>query len=194
MDKLNNSQDAKRFLQGLGIQIDETVVHQVVDTLSGKSQKSFYSIYATRPNKLPPICGKGTAYKIKKLYDKGELDPYLAYLASPPTNYRENEPIEENLISPTTEKPSEKSVVEQPKSPQIEEAKAHALESQGKEASWNMATLKTQPLPAEAIPFVLKVKDRGEHLGKFTVRQVLWITRLYRVISDIALLDHCCPN
>lgn len=62
-------------------------------------------------------------------------------------------------------------------------------EFQGKEAAWNMATLEKHPLPTEAMPIVLKVQSRGEHFGRFTIRQAIWIARLYKVISDIALLD-----
>ncbi len=85
MDKLNNSEDAKRLLQGLGLHIDESVVRQVVNVLSGKALESLYSLYATRPDKGAPVCGKGSVYKIKKLYDEGELEPYLAYLSHCPT-------------------------------------------------------------------------------------------------------------
>ena len=81
MDKLNNPEDAKMFLQGLGLHIDEAVVRQVVNVLSGKAHQSRYSLYATRPDKPAPVCGKGSVYKIKKLYDEGELEPYLAYLS-----------------------------------------------------------------------------------------------------------------
>jgi len=85
MDKLANSEDAKRFLLSLGLHVDESVVKQVVNTLSGKADRSLYSLYAIRPDKPLPVCGKGTAYKIKELYDKGELEPYLAYLSRGPT-------------------------------------------------------------------------------------------------------------
>jgi len=85
MDKLNNSEDAKRLLQGLGLHIDEAVVRQVVNVLSGKAHQSLYSLYATRPDKPAPVCAKGSVYKIKKLYDEGELKPYLAYLSHCPT-------------------------------------------------------------------------------------------------------------
>ena len=85
VDKLTNSEDAKRFLLGLGLHVDEGVIKQVVKILSGKADRSLYSLYAARPDKPPPVCGKGTAYKIKELYDKGELEPYLAYLSREPT-------------------------------------------------------------------------------------------------------------
>jgi hypothetical protein len=85
MDKLANSEDVKRFLLSLGLHVDQGVVEQVVNILSGQADRSLYSLYATRPDKPLPVCGKGTAYKIKELYDKGELEPYLAYLSRGPT-------------------------------------------------------------------------------------------------------------
>ena len=82
MYKLNNSEDAKSLLRELGLHIDEAVVRQVVNVLSGKAHQSPYSLYATRRDKPPPVCGKGTVYKIKKLYDEGELRPYLDYVSN----------------------------------------------------------------------------------------------------------------
>ena len=86
-DKLNNSEDVKKFLRGLGLHVDEGVVQQVVNVLSDKSEQSLYSLYATRKDVQPPVCGKGTVYKIKKIYDKDELKPYLAYLSDSPIVY-----------------------------------------------------------------------------------------------------------
>jgi hypothetical protein len=85
MDKLNNSEQEKKLLQGLGLYIDEAVVRQVLNVLSGKSHQSLYSFYATRPDKPAPVCGKGSVYKIKTLYDEGKLQPYLDYLSDSPT-------------------------------------------------------------------------------------------------------------
>jgi hypothetical protein len=81
MDKLNNSKDAEKLLKGLGLRIDEAVVRQVVNVLSGKAHQSIYSLWATRNDKPAPVCGKGSVYKIKKLYDEGILQPYLDYLS-----------------------------------------------------------------------------------------------------------------
>lgn len=81
MDKLSNSEEAKKFLHRLGVQIDETKVRQVVNVISGYDHRSLYSLYIERPNKPAPIVGKGTAYKIKRLYKGGELGPYLDYIA-----------------------------------------------------------------------------------------------------------------
>ena len=64
----------------MGLHIDERVLQQVVNVLSSKS-KSLYSLYATRRGMSPPVCGKGTVYKIKKLFDEGILKPYLVYLS-----------------------------------------------------------------------------------------------------------------
>jgi len=85
MDKLDNFEDAEEFLRGLGLHVDEGVVRQVMSVLSCEAHEPLYSLYATRPGMPPPICGKGTVYKIKRLYDKGKLKPYLDYLSDPPT-------------------------------------------------------------------------------------------------------------
>lgn len=85
MDKLDNSEDVKVFLKGLGLNVDEAVVRKILDVLSGKEHRSMYSLYASRPNKPPPLCGKGTISKIKKLYHEGKLHPYLDYLLASQT-------------------------------------------------------------------------------------------------------------
>ena len=82
MDKLNNPEDVNKFLLGLHLRVNEATVRQVIETLSGHAKKSHRSLYATRKkNPIAPVCGKGTVYKIKKLYDKGEFQPYLDYLS-----------------------------------------------------------------------------------------------------------------
>jgi hypothetical protein len=105
MDKLSNFEDLKRFLRGMGLHVNEGVVQRVVNALSGKVSVSLYSLYATRPDKPAPLCGKGTVYKIKKLYDKGELEPYLAYLSHSSTAFeagtekiKETEPQINNIV------------------------------------------------------------------------------------------------
>jgi len=90
-DKLRNSEDVRQFLRGRGLSVDENVVRQVVKVLSDETGSSLYGLYATRHDKSPSICGKGTAYKIKRLYDEGKLQPYVAFLESnmseqPPTS------------------------------------------------------------------------------------------------------------
>ena len=56
----------------------------MVSVLSGKNDKSLYSLYVNRPARSLPICGKGTVYKIRKLYNEGKLEPYLTYLQQSP--------------------------------------------------------------------------------------------------------------
>lgn len=135
----------------------------------------------------------------------------MAYLALPPTSNRENEPIEKNHISPTTEKPSEKSVVEQPQSPQVKEAETNASEHHRKEAPWQLGGWEDNELSlfsAEAIAaihevqfWLERVKDKPtistagikewtEHFtnGKMTTtiwpltnREAWWIAKLYKM-------------
>ncbi len=83
-DNFTNTEHADKFLRGLRIIIDGDVVRQVVNVLSGKTGKSLYSLYTSRRDKPPAICGKGTVYKIKKLYDEGRLAPYVAYINQSP--------------------------------------------------------------------------------------------------------------
>lgn len=84
MDKIDNPTELKQFFRGLGITIPEDVVSKVVSVLSGKTDKSLYSLYVRRSGRPPPICGKGTVYKIRKLYKEGKLEPYLTYLQQSP--------------------------------------------------------------------------------------------------------------
>jgi hypothetical protein len=58
----------------------------VVEILRSSTDSSLYELYAqgTRKNgtQRQPICGKGTAYKIKELYNVGKLQPYVDYVNS----------------------------------------------------------------------------------------------------------------
>jgi hypothetical protein len=69
------------------------------------------------------------------------------------------------------------------------EAKKINKEYQDKETQWNMGTLNNFPIPSEAIAFILRVQNSGGHFGKFTIRQALWVARLYQVIQDVALVN-----
>lgn len=75
--RLTNSEDANRFLRGLGLIVGEDVVQQVLGALQEKA--SLYRLYKPKQNQIP-VCGKGTVYKIKRLYESGQLEPYLTYL------------------------------------------------------------------------------------------------------------------
>ncbi len=59
------------------------------------------------------------------------------------------------------------------------------------EGPWHLGTLKDNPIPIEAIPNILQVQELRNLLTRghsVTVRQALWISRLYSVIRDIDLL------
>ena len=84
-DNFPGGQSAQEFLRTLGLTVDETLIREVVNSLStGRPLYAFYN-GGKHPDgsKRTPKCGKGTAYKIKRLYDKGALRPYLDYLAPP---------------------------------------------------------------------------------------------------------------
>jgi len=82
-DNILNQEDADRFLRRLDLRVGEDVILQVVEALTG-NKKSLYDLYAygTKRNgsTRSPVCGKGTADKIKRLYESGKLDPYLSFL------------------------------------------------------------------------------------------------------------------
>jgi hypothetical protein len=83
MDNIRNQEDADRFLGRFGLRVGEKIILQVVAALT-ESNKSLYDLFAQGTRRdgsiRMPVCGKGTAYKIKRLYEGGELDPYLSYL------------------------------------------------------------------------------------------------------------------
>ncbi len=84
MDKIINDSEANEFLRNLTLKVGRDVVSRVTSILTGKSDDSFYELYANRRRRdgsiRTPVCGKGTVYKITNLYKIGKLDPYLIYL------------------------------------------------------------------------------------------------------------------
>ena len=87
MDKVDNIVDAngaKWFLRALGLHVPESVIMKAVAALRSDASETLYNLYARGMDKVGkervPICGKSTAYKIKKLYENGQLGPYLLYL------------------------------------------------------------------------------------------------------------------
>lgn len=82
-DKFLNQEEATQFLRKLGLKIEESVICQVIEAITSNNQ-SLYELYASGNRRdgsaRSPVCGKGTADKIKRLYEKGKLDPYLSYL------------------------------------------------------------------------------------------------------------------
>lgn len=82
-DNILNQEDADRFLRRIGLRVGKDIILKVVAVLT-ESNKSLYDLYA-QGNKRNgstrlPVCGKGTAYKIKRLYEGGKLGHYLSYL------------------------------------------------------------------------------------------------------------------
>lgn len=56
------------------------------------------------------------------------------------------------------------------------------------DSPWHMGTLKEHPLLIEAIPVVLSVLNSPEISYTVTIRQALWISRLYTVVKQPELL------
>ena len=84
--KLSNSGEARQFLRDCGLTVNEEVVREIVNVLRSEGERSLYNLYAHGRDRdgveRKPIRGKGTAYKVKALYDVGTLDTFLAFLDS----------------------------------------------------------------------------------------------------------------
>ena len=81
MDKISSQEDVKQYLRGLGLTVPEEVVRQVVDVARGKVKTSWRSLWkGAKHNGLKPLCAKGTIAKIRKLFEGGRLQSYVAYL------------------------------------------------------------------------------------------------------------------
>jgi hypothetical protein len=51
---------------------------------------------------------------------------------------------------------------------------------------WATSTLKDNPIPAETLPYVLKVNQySGQKALKFSIRQAMWVSRLCHVIREL---------
>jgi|GEM_PF-2196815 len=171
-DKLNNSEDVKRFLGGLGLHIDESIVKQVLNVLTKKSKKSLYSLYATRKDMPPPVCGKGTAYKIRKFYNQGELKPYLAYLSTQETiNEPKTEQIKEVEPGIPKEKETEHPEVDHAITPQAQK-RSTDLDAgccSASPESFDVTTLIKLGVPPKKAPGILyewrSSHKKGSHNG-----------------------------
>jgi len=58
---------------------------------------------------------------------------------------------------------------------------------------WHLGVLKDNPfIPADAIPYILKIQkiqnSKPELLGKLTIRQAIWVSRLYTTVKNIRSL------
>jgi len=59
------------------------------------------------------------------------------------------------------------------------------------ENSWHLGTIAQYPLPCEALSTVLKVwADAIDQDKPFTIREALWVARLYHVFRDAGRLDN----
>ena len=72
--KLENQGEVEEYLRGLGLTVGAHTVSKVVSTL--QNEVPLYRSY-TRGTNERATCGKGTAYKIKGLYEEGRLMPFL---------------------------------------------------------------------------------------------------------------------
>jgi len=66
-----------------------------------------------------------------------------------------------------------------------------SVEFRGLEKSWHLGTLKDFPIPTDALPKILEIQQSGKMLTRHrnvTVRQAIWIARLFTTVKDIDLL------
>lgn len=85
VDNFSSQEEAEKFLRGLRLTVPEAVVRQVVKVVAGEVKSSFHKLYAGNKREgVPPLCGKGTVTKIRKLWQKGRLQPYWDYLGGNP--------------------------------------------------------------------------------------------------------------
>lgn len=88
MVKIYDVSSAEEFLKSIRLQVEESVVRTVVNTVRGKSGLSFYDLHRhgrrIDGSMRQPICAQATAKKIRKLYDNGTLGPYVIYLDGGP--------------------------------------------------------------------------------------------------------------
>jgi len=84
MDNIQKHTSADQFLHNLGLRVDMNVIVRVLNVITRETPGSLYGLYssAERRNgtRRTPICGKGTVYKIKRLYQTGELDSFLEFV------------------------------------------------------------------------------------------------------------------
>ena len=129
VDNFRTSDDADTFLRRLGLTVKREVVDQVILVIQGDSDRfhSLYEVYEglKLPNgeREPPLCGKGTAYKIKAFYEKGLLGPYLEKLQVGGTSGVEpngdTEPVNEVAAVESTGYAPTATGCEERKSPQL---------------------------------------------------------------------------
>ncbi|MFC1941711.1 hypothetical protein ACFLWU_00655 [Chloroflexota bacterium] len=68
----------------------------------------------------------------------------------------------------------------------ISEARSHG--SDPLDSAWHLGTLEMNPLPSQAVPYILKVQGVIPHF-KVTIRQAKWISRLFSAVKEIKMLS-----
>ena len=108
----------------LAVAAGKAVVREVLAGLRGETKRSFYDLWKSGRygdgRKRTHICAKGTAHKIKRLYDQGRLTPYLAFIYPDEAILQETEGEEAPASSGTNGQPLEV-VREQPEQPPCQE-------------------------------------------------------------------------
>ena len=84
MDNIRKYKDADQFLHALKLTVKANVVVKVLKVITGETPGSIYDLYSSGKRRngthRTALCGKGTVYKIKRLYKNGELDSFLEFI------------------------------------------------------------------------------------------------------------------
>ena len=78
MDSSADQGQGRQLLRRLGVRVDQKIVATVVRRI--RRGDTLYSPYSPGEEGQPPVCGKGTVYKITRLYETGELATWLHQL------------------------------------------------------------------------------------------------------------------
>ena len=161
MDNILSSEDAGRYIRKLGLTVGEEVVRRVVSVLKGvdKEYPGLYRLY----KKKPSVCGKGTVYKIKRLFDMGKLDPYWAFVSQYQTNTGSQQPADK-VAGPLTD--------------------AHLEQRAVPEAKATTGTVQLSNRTKEKSDPLIIAKAKEEHLAEVGLLLREWKSQLGRAHID----------
>ena len=80
MENLEENDHLRDFLRGKGIEVRPFVAASIVRVLKARGSAEEQPLYPLYKGETR-ICGIGTVYKVRKLYDSGELDPGIDVLS-----------------------------------------------------------------------------------------------------------------
>ncbi|MFC1942847.1 hypothetical protein ACFLWU_06515 [Chloroflexota bacterium] len=83
-DNITSDDDRDKYLKSLGLRVSWEIINMIITVLRDKNESNLYELYASGQRRdgsyRIPVCGKGTVYKIKRLYEEGKFDCCLDYI------------------------------------------------------------------------------------------------------------------